>query len=337
MSSILKVIVTLLFFLLLYTLKDIIIIFLFALILASGISPFANWLQSKGLPRLLGVLFLYLVVFGLFIFIVSLVVPFISNDLVQLTTVFPKIVEKVSTSLDTVQRGAPKYFDFISEVQNLLDVFTGYLQQFSQSAVGFVVGVFGGLFSFAAIIIISFYLSVQKNGIESFLASVIPEKYERYAIDLWRRSEIKVGRWFQGQLLLALIMGFMVYVGLSLLKIKFALILGLLAMALEIVPVAGPVLAAIPAIFLAFIQDPTLGLWVIVFYIIAQQLENHVLVPLILGRTIGLNPVVVILALLTGGSLAGIPGAILSVPIATVIVEVIDDVARSKELRRGAI
>ena len=117
----------------------------------------------------------------------------------------------------------------------------------------------------------------------------------------------------------------------SFLNIKFALVLGILAMAFEIVPIVGPVLAAIPAVFFAFLQDPGLGLWVIIFYILVQQLENHLLVPVVLGKTTGLNPVVVIMALLIGNQIAGISGMVLSVPIATVIVEMLEDLAKHKE------
>jgi len=334
-GSIFRVIMVVLLLLLFYVLKDILIILLFAIIIASATSPFANWLEKRRIPRLFGVLILYLVIFGLVILVLSLIVPFASDELTQLTAVFPIIVEKVSSSLDTVQGGSPRYFDFVNEVQNLLDSFSNYLQQFAQSTVGLIVSIFGGIFSFVAIIVISFYLSVMKRGIESFLSSVVPEKYETYAIDLWKRSEIKVGRWLQGQLLLALIVGLIVYVGLSLLNIKFALVFGLLAMLLEIVPIAGPVLASIPAIFLAFLENPTLGLWVILFYVVVQQIENHILVPLVLGKTTGLNPVVVILALLIGGKLAGVAGAILGVPVATILVEILDDMARHKESRRA--
>ena len=118
-------------------------------------------------------------------------------------------------------------------------------------------------------------------------------------------------------------------------KIKFALILGMMMIVLELVPMVGPVLGAIPAALLAFLQSPTLGLWVVVFYVVVQQLENHVLVPLILGRTLNLNPIVVIIALLIGNQLAGIPGMILAVPMATIIVEMVDDIARQKESRRA--
>lgn len=333
-GSIFRAIVLVLFFVFLYALQDVLIVFLFGLIIASAISPFANWLDQKGFPRLWGVLLLFLIVLGLFGLIASLVIPSISADIDQLVTTLPVVFEKVSTSLEDVQQGAPAYLDFVSEIQNILSGLSSYLQQSSQSVVGLVVGIFGGIISFIAVLVISFYLSVTKKGIESFLESVVPEKYEAYVKDLWKRSERKVGLWLQGQLLLALIVGLVVYVGLSLMGIKFALILGLLAFAFEIVPVVGPVLAAIPAVILAFLQDPVMGLWVIVFYVIVQQLENHILVPVVMGRTVGLNPVVVIIALLVGGQLAGIAGMILSIPVATVIVEVIDDLAKKKELRK---
>ena len=335
-GTIWRAILIILFFIFLYILKDVLIIFLFALIIASAISPFANWLDEKGFPRLLGVLLLFLVVLALIIALLSIIIPYVSRDISQLVSTLPQFVAKVSISLEKAQQGSPQYLDFLSEIQNLLETFSTYLQQSSQSIFGLVISIFGGVMSAVAILIISFYLSVTKKGIENFLGSVVPEKYESYVIDLWKRAEHKVGLWLQGQLLLGLIMGLFVYVGLSLMGIKFALVLGFLAAILEIVPMVGPVLAAIPAIILAFLQSPSLGLWVVVFYVVVQQIENHVLVPVVLGKTIGLNPVVVIIALLIGQQLAGVPGMILSVPIATIIVEMMDDLAKHKDSRRSS-
>ncbi len=335
-ASILRAILLVLLFVFLYILKDVIIIFLFAIVLASAISPFANWLDQKGFPRVIGVLMLYLAVLGLGVLILSLVIPYVSDDINRLINALPEVIQRVSTSLETAQNSSPQYLDFLGEIQNILGGLSGWLQQASQSILGLVVSIFGGVLSFFAIIIISFYLSVTRKGIENFLGSVVPEKYEGYVISLWKRAEVKVGKWLQGQLLLGLIVGLMCYIGLSLLGIKYALILSLIIMVLELVPMVGPVLAAIPAVFLAFTQSPSLGFWVIILYVFVQQLENHVLVPLILGRTLNLNPVVVIIALLIGQQLAGIPGMILSVPIATIIVEMLDDVARQKESRRSS-
>ncbi len=328
--TITKIILVLLFFAFLYFLRDIIFILLFAIIIASGVTPFASWLDEKKFSRILGVLMLYLSIFTLALFLLSLVVPFVTGELNQLIKDLPRFINQVSVSLEKAQESSGRYVDLFSEIQNLLDTFAGYLQASSQSAFNFVVSIFGGLFSFLAVIVLSFYLSVMRGGIESFIRAIVPKEYETEVLSVWQRSERKVGKWIQGQLLLALIVGLAVYVTLSLMGIKFALLLGIVAMVLEVVPTVGPVLAAVPAVILTFVQAPSLGLWVILAYIIIQQLENHILVPIVMGRTVGLNPVVVILSLLIGFKLAGIVGMILSVPVAAIIVEILDEFSKHR-------
>lgn len=335
-ASIFRAILVVLAFVLLYLLSDVVVILLFSIVIASAVSPFVTWFQKMGVPRIISVLALYLMVLAAVVVLSSLVLPSVLSELSNMSAYIPKLTNQLTTSLDTVQKGAPKYFDFVSEVQNIVETLSGYLQQFSQSAFNLAIGAFGGLFSFVAIIVISFYLSVMKNGIQNFLAAIVPERYEEYIIDLWRRVEIKVGLWLQGQMLLALIVGLLVFVGLTLLKVKFALVFAIMAMVLEIIPIAGPVLAAIPAILMAYIQSPSLGLWVFIMWVVIQQTENHLLVPLVLGKTTGLHPVVVILAILIGAQLAGIVGALLGVPVATIIVELLDDMARLKTSRRAS-
>jgi len=334
-ATIVKIIVIILFFVFLYLLRDVIVILLFSIIIASAVSPFADWLEKKKIPRLLGVIFLYLTFFSLVIFLLSLTVPLVSFEVNQLTQALPQFIARISGALEKAQQTtSSRYFDFFSEIQNILDSFSQFLQVSSQSAINLIVNIFGGVLSFAATVVISFYLAVMKQGISGFIKSVVPEKYEDYVIGLWQRVERKVGRWFQGELLLALSVGLMVFVGLSLFKLKYALVLGIIAMVLELVPIVGPVLSAVPGVVLAFVQSPTLGFWVLGFYVLVQQIENHILAPLILGKTTGLNPVVVIIALLIGGKMAGILGILLAVPVAVVIVEILDDLAKQKEGRK---
>jgi len=335
-ATIIKTFVVALFFVFLYLLRDVVMILAFSIIIASAVTPFVNWLESKKIPRLLGVLFLYLSFFGLVVLLLSLIIPVISFEMSNLTQALPKFVASITGALEKAQQStSTHYFDFLSEIQNLLDSVSQFLMISSQSALNLIINAFGGLLSFIAIIIISFYLSVMRSGIGSFIESVVPEKYEDYVIGLWKRAEHKVGRWLQGQLLLAITVGIIVYVGLSLFQIKYALLLAIIAMAFEIIPIAGPVISAIPGVILAFVQSPTMGIWVLVFYIVVQQTEGHILTPLILGKSLGLNPVTVIIAILVGGKMAGILGIILSVPVAVVIVEILDDMAKLKEGRRS--
>jgi len=185
-----------------------------------------------------------------------------------------------------------------------------------------------GLFSVIIVIVISFYLAVQKNGIQHLLKGVTPKEHEPYVLDLWARAQKKMGHWLQGQLFLAIVVGVLVYIGLSLLNIRFALLLAIIAGIFELVPYIGPVLAGVPAVILALFQAPILALWVLILYFVVQQLENYLLVPLVMKKVVGLNPVVVIIALLVGGKLLGILGILLAVPAAAVLAEFFKDFKR---------
>lgn len=328
--SFVKLVLIIVFAALMYLLRDVLAILALGIILAAAITPFGNWLDKRKFPRLLGIFLLYLTVLGLVIFLVSLVIPIVSEDIGQLAQNIPVLLEKISGTLEIAEESSSRFYDVVAEVQNVLETFAVSLQQSSQLGFSLVVGLFGGIISFISIILISFYLSVMKGGIDTFLKAITPRKYEAYVVDLWERTENKLGRWLQGQLLLGLLIGLAVYIGLSLLDVRYALILALLAMVLELVPNVGPVIAAIPAVAIAFMQSPALGLWVVLLYVAIQQAENHILVPVVLGKTVGLNPVVVVIALLAGVKLGGIIGLILAVPIAAIIVEILDDIARKK-------
>lgn len=191
---------------------------------------------------------------------------------------------------------------------------------------------FGGLFSFVLIIVFSFYFAVQERGIASFLRIITPPKHEKYAIDLWKRSQLKIGLWMQGQLLLALIIGVLVYLGMMILGVKYALLLALLAAVAELIPLFGPVLAAIPAVAIGFIDGgATLGFLVVGFYVIIQQFENHLIYPLVVKKVVGVPPLLVILALLVGGQLAGFLGIIIAVPLAATLMEFLNDLEKDKK------
>ena len=196
--------------------------------------------------------------------------------------------------------------------------------------------VFGGALSFILVIVISFYLAVQEKGIHNFLKVVTPFKHEKYIIDLWDRSQKKIGRWMQGQIILALIVGILVFLGLTILGIENALLLSVLAASFEIIPLIGPVLSSIPAIAIAFLDGGiTLSLMVIGLYIIIQQFENHLIYPLVVKKVVGVPALVVIIALIIGAKLAGILGILLSVPLAAVVMEYASDLdARKKNCTR---
>ena len=203
----------------------------------------------------------------------------------------------------------------------------------SNGFVKIISAIFGGLLSFVLIVVLSFYLLVQEDGVANFLRLITPIKHEKYVIDLWKRSQRKIGQWMQGQVLLGVIIAVLLYLGLTILGIKNALLLAVFAGFMEIIPVFGPILSAIPAILMAFVGGGftsailTMGLCTIV-----QQFENHLIYPLVVKKVVGVSPIIVILALIIGAKLAGFLGIILSVPMVSALMEFVDDIERKKLL-----
>jgi predicted PurR-regulated permease PerM len=172
---------------------------------------------------------------------------------------------------------------------------------------------------------------VQERGVENFIRMIIPKHNEEYTIGLWKRVERKLGLWMQGQLLLGVVIGTVVFAGLSIIGVPYALLLGIIAGVFEIVPVVGPIFSAFIGVIVALMIDPVLAILTLIFYIIVQQVENNILVPLLMKKMTGLNPIVIIVSLLIGWELGGILGMLIAVPLATIVSELLDDYAKSKE------
>jgi len=182
------------------------------------------------------------------------------------------------------------------------------------------------------IVVLSFYLSALENGVATFLRIVTPIKSERYVLNLWERSQTKIGQWMQGQLLLGVIIGVLTYLGLVILGVPYAFLLAIIAGLLELIPIFGPIIAMIPAIAIAFTDGGlTSAVIILGFYLIIQQFENNLIYPLVVRKVVGVPPLLVILALLIGAKLAGFLGILLSVPIAAAFREYINDIEFDKQ------
>jgi len=316
---------------LLYLLIDLIFIILTAVVLASAVEPVTKWLGHYKISRVWAVLLVCVTSFAFIFSFLYLFIPPLFADISQLTNTLPDRIEDVTTfnnlsPFANFTGGVSPSFSLESilvQIQTALaDLSAGTLTTAST--------IFGGAFSFVIIMVLSFYLAVQDRGIENFLRIIIPLQYESYAIDLWKRSQYKIGQWMKGQLLLGLIVGVLVYIGLSILGIPYALPLAILAALFELIPYFGPILSAIPAIALAFIDSTTAGLLTIGLYLIIQQFENHLIYPLVVKKIVGVPAIIVIISLIVGGQLAGFLGMLIAIPMATVIMEMARDAERYK-------
>jgi len=328
-SAILKVAAVVLGLFFLYLIKGVLAMLFLAIIIASAADPIISFLERKYfVPRLLGAFVLYLVLFGALGIIFYFLVPPIVDELKQFAVVFPDYFDSVSKELFRTTRGISP--DWAKDLQGFLINMGDNIRNFTSGITQIISGLFGGMVTFTVVIVTSFYLAAQRRGVEDFLRIVTPQEEEVYVLGLWRRVETKLGRWFQGQVLLGLIVGAIVLIGLSIIGVPYALLLAVVAGLFEILPIVGPLFSALLGITIAALVSFPLAMLTAILYFIVQQVENHALVPLLMKRVTGLNPVVVIVALLIGAQLGGIFGMLLSVPMATVVSEVIEDFTKKK-------
>jgi predicted PurR-regulated permease PerM len=173
-------------------------------------------------------------------------------------------------------------------------------------------------------------LSTQENGIPNFLRIILPPKQEEYAIDLWQRTERKLGHWIQGQLLLSVIIGTLTYIGLLIFGVKYAFVLALITAFFELIPF-GLILAIVPAVIIAYVDGGiSLGFITLALYLIIQQFETYLIQPFVVKKIVGISPLMVIISIVIGSQLAGFWGVILAVPVAVCVLEFMDDVEKRK-------
>ncbi|MFH1172967.1 MAG: AI-2E family transporter [bacterium] len=316
--SIVKIIVVLLFLWFVYAVKEIFGIIFVALILASAFDPWVDWMQKKKIPRGLGILLIYLILILFLSLIVILLIPPVTEQIQELSSNMPHYLSKLSSGFESL-----KQYSIENGLLGNLQKFLGSAGGASSAATGgvfsAVTGIFGGIVSFFLILVLTLYITVEESAMKRAIRFIAPDKYQPYIIQLINRIQNKIGRWLRGQLVLCVIIALLAYIGLLILNVKYALVLALIAGIFELIPYLGPILGAIPAVLLAFTQSPIKALLVIILYFVIQQLENNLIVPKVMQKAVGLNPIISIVALLIGAKLGGVVGALLAIPLTTAI------------------
>ncbi|MBI2056597.1 MAG: AI-2E family transporter [Candidatus Sungbacteria bacterium] len=315
----------------LYAIRDILAALFFAVIVASAIEPGIEWLKARRVPRILSVILLYIAIAAGLFFAVYLVFPIVADEFRKFYTALPELQGKIVSEINRL--GVFSYISLFGggTAPNILEIPAKYIGQLG-GVFDFVSSVFGGITTFLLTIVFSFYLAAQEKGIENFLRLVAPLQYEPYILDLWKRSQRKLGIWLRTQMLLGALVGILIFFGLTLLGVKQAFFLAIIAALFEIIPVVGPILAAIPAVSIAFLVSPSLGLMVTVLYLVVQQIESHIIVPVVMRRAVDLSPLIVVIALLVGAKLGGIFGILLAVPLTAILAELLNDWDKKKRL-----
>lgn len=319
----------------LYILRDLALLVITAIVIASAVEPGVQFFMRRArLPRVLSVLAMYLLVFGVIFGAIYAFLPPILDEAQAFLALLPQYLETIQLP-STIEQTAILAQEAERTQSSFVDAILAIRESFSDTGEGIIrlfSTIFGGIFSLILTIVLSFYFAVQEAGIDDFLRIVTPNKHQEYVLSLWRRSQRKIGLWMQGQLMLSLIAGILVYLGLTLLGVPYALLLAAFAAFAEVIPVFGSFIAAVPALAIAFTAGGAPLLLVVAgLFIIVNQFQGNLIYPLVVKKVIGVPPLLVIIALIAGGQLAGFLGVILSVPVAATVVELVRDIqARRK-------
>lgn len=302
---------------LLFAVRDILLMVFISTILMSAFKPLVDQLEKFKIPRTIGILIIYALLWGM----LGLGLAGIISPLVDQTG---KLLQLLPKALGSLQ------------------IFNGYQQEISQqllSQIGslpqnilhLLVGFFSNILNVFTTLVITFYLLLERQNLDKYLRVIFEDNQPEKILTMIAKMESRLGGWVRGELVLMLAVGAMTYLGLSLLNVKIALPLAILAALLEVVPNIGPTVSAVPAVLVALTINPIVAASTVALYLVVQILENHFLVPNIMRKAVGVNPLVSILGLMVGFRLAGPAGAVLAIPLAIVAETLVGELRTHKD------
>lgn len=279
--------------------REILYLLFIAFLLMTALRPMVDKLEYIKIPRILAIILVYAIVFGVLGVGIGGSIPALASQTAKLIHELPAVVSRVLPEWNIDARAISQQIAPISE--NIVRV---------------TVSIFSNVVTTVTVLVFSFYFLLEHKYLRTFVADTAGQAAASRLMYFLEQLERRLGAWVNGQILLMFTIGLSVYLGLEfVLKLDFALPLAILAGLLEIVPFVGPILSAVPAVLLALATSPFYAASVIALYFIVQQVENNVLVPIIMKKSVGLSPLITIVSLMVGSKLAGVVGAILAVPI----------------------
>src|SRR3989344_5044677 len=312
-----------------YYALDIWIAVLLAIVISSALDASVTWLENRKIPRAVGTLAIYIILVAALALVLYTLVPLALSELSVLLKNLGKFdgtalgLEEATKIVNVINESLSHLADlFLSGNISFLDILSQFIGGVSLAVAGFV---------------LSFYLTVDRDGVEKFLLEVMPAGYEDKILEVYYRTRVKIGQWLYGQLLLSFLVGISVFLGLSLIGVKYSLVLGILAGLLEIVPYVGPILSGLVAFTIAASESLSSGLYVFILFVLIQQAEGTLLVPVLMRLTTSVHPAAVLISLLVGARLFGFVGIILAVPLAVMFQELVDSWANEKTRKKSQV
>lgn len=310
----------------LYSLRRNILTILFpfvaSLIIAYLLNPLLEFICQRKSPRSVGILIIY-TTFIVSLFLLSInVIPSLVSEMQKLLVKVPWYTSQIQLFFESMQQdyhrfNLPESFRKVTDanIQQFQEMIINLLEAVTDS----VINLFSHVFLLLLIPLLVFYILKDLDNIKRSIYKMIPNKFRGRVRAVAEDIDKTLGAYVRGQLFISVFVASMVYVGLILLGVEFAILLAIINGITNVIPYFGPIIGAVPAFFIALLESPLLALKVILMITIVQQIESHIVAPTVYGRNLGIHPVIVILSLLAGGSFFGFMGLIFAVPVIAVI------------------
>ena len=325
-----------LIFWLLYRLSFLIFILFVAIVIGTALRPVVEWLQRRGISRMAGVIIIYILLAGLMIGFLALILPLVAEQATQLSQNLPDYYGEIRRTLVTSNNRLLQNIAFrIPEDLSLLvvaqpDSSEALLTQVTQTIFYANVAV-KGILSILAVFLLAYYWTQESTQVVRSIIRLVPLHRRKETQEFLQLAERKIGGYVRGQGILCLVVGIAAFVFYSLIGLPYTLVLAIFAGLMEMVPVFGPALGAVPALLAALSTDPSKAVWVLVVTGLIQMMENLWLVPRIMKNSMGVNPIIILLSLVAFGTVFGFAGAVLALPLAAIIQLILDRILLSAE------
>lgn len=322
-------------FWLLFRLRGVLFLLFVAIVIGTAIRPGVDWLRRRGISRRLGIILIYVLIAGLVTGFLALTLPLIAEQTTQVSQNFSQyyhdireaLVNSGNRLLQNIGWRIPSQLNFfVDRDPTTEEMFDQVTQTFFYTNL-----VVKGVLSIFAVFLLAYYWTQESNLIVRTVLRFIPPSRKDDAREFIDLAEIKIGGYIRGQGILSLAVGLAAFISYSLIGLPFALVLSIIAGLMEMIPVFGPALGAIPALLVAVSVNPGKAIWVLVATGLIQLLENAWLVPRIMNNAMGVNPIIIMLSLVAFGSVFGFPGALLAIPLAALIQLIVDRIVRSSD------
>lgn len=316
---------------LLWRVQEVLFLLVMAILLATAIEPLVNRLRRGPFTRGSGVLAVYtLIVLAIGIPAYALV-PSLLTQAASFTESLPERLQQLRPYVIALQP-RPLESAALSALDNAIQAVQSPQRPAQEQIVEASATAAHTVFSFITVFVLAYYWLVERAAIKRVALRAAPTRYARGVHTVWMEVEDKLGGWVRGQLILMLAVGVMATIGYMVLGLPNPALLGVVAGVFEIIPIIGPYLAFAPAVLVALAAvDATRGLEVAAYALVIQQIESNILLPRVMRRTVGVSPLTVMLGILVGGALAGLPGAFLAVPLAGAIQVVLAHALHSED------